>query len=71
MGCGYRRKSSLWIKFKDEKGIWRQKPSGFKAGDERKARGLLERVENVIAAGQQVKSDGPLTVKGWSQDRQR
>lgn len=35
------------------------KPSGFKAGDERKAKAVLERIENLIAAGKQVAGDGP------------
>jgi integrase len=67
MGCVYARKNSLWIKFKDEKGDWCYKPSGFKLGDERKAKGLLERLENLVAAGKQVGSQGPLTVNGWSE----
>ncbi len=67
MGCLYRRKNSLWIKFKNEKGDWQYKPSGFKVGDERKAKALLERVENLVVTGKRAGGDGPLTVKGWSE----
>jgi hypothetical protein len=49
------------------KGGWQYKASGFKVGDERKAKALLERVENLVDAGQEVGGDGPLTVKGSSQ----
>jgi hypothetical protein len=45
MGCVYSRKDALWIKFKDQSGKWCYKPSGFKAGDERHARALVERIE--------------------------
>jgi hypothetical protein len=67
MGCVYSRKDSLWIKFEDQTGKWSYKPSGFKVGDERQARALVERIENLIAAGKDIGSDGPLTVKGWSE----
>lgn len=66
MGCIYSRGNSLWIKFKNEAGVWQCKASGFKVGDERKAKAVLERVENLVGAGHEAKSDGPLTVKGWA-----
>jgi integrase len=67
MGCIYSRGNSLWIKFKNEAGSWQCKASGFKVGDERKAKALLERVENLVSAGQSAKNDGPLTVRSWAE----
>ena len=58
MGCVYRRKNSLWIKFKDDRGAWKCKPSKFKVGDERKAKALLERVENLSRPAPRFKATG-------------
>jgi broad specificity phosphatase PhoE len=67
MGCVYARNQTLWLKYKDEHGHWKQKPSGFRVGQERKARELLGRVESLIAAGASPLGDGPLTVRRWAE----
>jgi integrase len=67
MGCVYDRNQALWLKYKDEHGQWKQKPSGFRLGQEKKARQLLVRVEELIAAGTPPQSDGPLTVRRWAE----
>ena len=67
MGCVYARNQALWLKYKDERGQWKQKPSGFRVGQEEKARELLARVESLVAAGASPLSDGPLTVRRWAE----
>jgi integrase len=67
MGCVYRRHNSLWLKYQDADGHWRYQASGFKAGDERKAEGLLLRLENLVKSGVDVVKDGPMTVQRWSE----
>ncbi len=67
MGCVYARKQALWLKYKDERGQWKQTGSGFRVGDEQKARELLASVERLVAAGASTVSDGPLTVRRWAE----
>jgi len=67
MGCVYARHKSLWLKFKDETGEIRFKPSGFKLGQEKDAKALLRRIENLVEAGKKVSADGPLTVRKWGE----
>ena len=67
MGCVYARNQALWLKYKDEHGRWKYKKAGFCVGQEKKARELLARVEELIAAGSSQLSDGPLTVRRWAE----
>jgi integrase len=67
MGTVYRRYNSLWLKYQDLEGNWRYQASGFKVGDERKAKGLLLRLENLVKSGADVVKDGPMTVQRWSE----
>jgi len=67
MGCVYRRKNSLWVKYKGLDGEWKYEPSGFKVGDEAKAAAVLRMTENMVKAGEKVPYDGPLTVAKWAE----
>ncbi len=75
MGSVYRRKNKLWIRFKNEDGKWTQSKTPYHLGQEREARKLLERVQDKIAAGEElgIEHQGPLTVtdfaKKWIKDR--
>jgi integrase len=66
MGSIYPRHRRLWLKFKNEKGSWVCRASGLKIGEEKKAKDLLRRIENLVAVGGAVPGGGPLTVAGWS-----
>jgi integrase len=61
------RHRRLWLKFKNEKGSWVCRPSGLKVGQEKKAKELLKRVENLVEVGGAVPGSGPLTVAKWSE----
>ncbi len=67
MGSVYPRHNSLWLKYRNRDGNWRCQSSGFKVGDERKARGLLLRLENLVKSGADIVKDGPMTVQRWSE----
>jgi len=68
MGSIYPRHRRLWLKFKNEKGTWTCRPSGFKVGEEKKAKDLLRRIENLVEAGVEVGGGGPVTVAKWAAD---
>jgi len=67
MGCVYARTQALWLKYKDEHGHWKYTATGFRVGQEKQARELLARVENLVEAGICHASDGPLTVRRWAE----
>lgn len=69
MGSVYARRNVLWLKFKNERGEWRAKPSGFPVGQEQKAKALLGKIERMVEAGVHYGSpaDGPLTVARWAE----
>src|SRR5260370_193417 len=66
MGSIYARHRRLWLKFKTENGTWRCKPSGFNVGEEKKAKDLLRRIENLVETGATAGDRGPLTVAKWA-----
>jgi integrase len=66
MGSIYTRHNSLWLKYKNAEGSWEYKPSGLKKGQERDAKLLLKKIENLVASGEHVPHQGPLTVRRWS-----
>jgi hypothetical protein len=45
MSCVYRRGKSLWVAFKDERGMRVCRPSGYKVGQEDAARALLAELD--------------------------
>ena len=67
MGSIYPRHRRLWLKFKNEKGSWVCRPSGLKVGEEKKAKDLLRRIENLVEVGSTSPGGGPLTVAKWSE----
>ena len=67
MGSIYPRHRRLWLKFKNEKGTWICRPSGLRVGQEKKAKDLLRRIENLVETGVSAGGEGPLTVAGWSE----
>ena len=68
MGSIYPRHRRLWLKFKNERGMWTCRASGFKVGEEKKAKDLLRRIENLVEAGVEVGGGGPVTVAMWAAD---
>ena len=77
MGSVYPRRNKLWIRFKGPDGKWTQSTTDFHVGDEKKARKLLERVQEKIKAGAALgeKELGPTTVARyaarWNEDRKK
>ena len=67
MGSIYPRHRRLWLKFKNEKGFWVCRSSGLKVGQEKKAKDLLRRIENLVEVGGTSPGGGPLTVAKWSE----
>jgi integrase len=67
MGSIYPRHQRLWLKFKNEKGSWVCRASGLKVGQEKKAKDLLRRIENLVEVGGTAPDGGPLTVAKWSE----
>ncbi len=68
MGSVYPRKNKLWIRYKGPDGKWTQSTTPFQPGQEKKAKRLLQRVEEKIAAGEELVQDdiGPVTVKRYA-----
>jgi len=75
MGYVYKRGSKLWIGYHDAQGKLQQVSTGLKAGSEREARQVLQRIEARIEAGVELgeAEDGPLTVaryaEHWAKER--
>ena len=67
MGSIYPRHRRLWLKFKNERGTWTCRSSGLKVGEEKKAKDLLRRLENLVEAGVEVGGGGPVTVAKWAE----
>lgn len=77
MGCIYRRKNKLWIRFKGADGKWTQDRTPYHVGQEAGAKKLLAAVEARIAAGEPFEESklGPVTVrryaKAWMDRRKK
>jgi integrase len=69
MGSIFVRGQVLWLKYKKIDGEWTNQSSGYRVGQERKAKSLLRkteaRIEARIAAGE--RDDGPLTVQRYGE----
>lgn len=68
MGSVYQRKNKLWIRYKGPDGKWTQSTTPLRPGQEKKAKRLLQRVEEKIAAGEELMQDdrGPVTVERYT-----
>ncbi len=65
-GCVFARGRKLWLKVKSPTG-WRQVPTSFRVGEERKAEALLARVRDRLLVGEEIVGpSGPITVRRWS-----
>lgn len=66
MSSIFERGGRLYLRVKDGAGNWKKLRTTFVAGEEAKARELLDQVEARREAGEEVGEAGPITVKGWS-----
>jgi len=68
MGYIYKRGSALWLGYRDVNGKLNQVASGLKAGEEKKARQVLQRIEARIGIGLELEEDksGPVTVARYA-----
>ena len=66
-GSVFRRKDKLWLKIKTPEG-WKNHPTPFRPGDEKKAAALLARVRDRLLAGDALGDDevGAITVRRWA-----
>lgn len=76
MGTIYPRGKMLWMGYKDVHGKLKYRSTGFRVGQERAARKLLQKVEGKISAGEAYgeAQHGPVTVKRYAKtwlDRRR
>jgi hypothetical protein len=65
-GSVFARGRKLWLKVKGPGG-WKQVPTSFHVGEEKRAQALLARVRDRLAAGEGLDGLlGPVTVRRWS-----
>jgi len=65
-GCVFSRGRKLWLKVKSPAG-WKQVPTSFSIGEEKRAQALLARVRDRLVAGEEIGGLlGPVTVRRWS-----
>ena len=75
MGYVYKRGTKLWLGYFDAKGKLQQVASGLEAGDEKKAKKVLEKIEARVRAGVELgeAEEGPVTVRRyvvrWTEER--
>lgn len=65
MGTVYVRGTKLWLGFKDTRGVWVYRASGYSVGQEALARRRLEALEKAIGGGE-TSSDGMPTVAEYA-----
>src|SRR4051812_45964213 len=65
MGCIYARFNTLWMKFTGPNGKVVYKSTGLKVGQEREARRVLKKAEDLVKRQDELSPSGPLTVASY------
>ena len=70
----YYRGNSIWLRYKDESGVWKNQSSGFKKGDEQSAERCITMIRSKIAAKSISSQNRPTLAhvfSGWIERLQR